>query len=293
MIAAFLVLDGFLLYIYLGGRNKMLNVSDRRIDDIVEYFTSSGVKIEKKVIETRIPDNPIYTFLNDNNASVPENTAKKISENLGTDNNYGFVETPDGIVYTFFDKEGSINASIKLFSDGFTLEYGVEGFDKTAFEDFDFDTPHETGTDPDALSKSAAEKFIKSLVAKSNPFFSVQTVKNTDNAVVLSAVQNVDEKNALEGFYLNMIEKDGEIVYAYGKIVCDDFKESYSEKLLDSVNALRRVDIEKTKEITSQKITYVLRYSDSGVYYLIPTWKIIYIDVLGQQNIQYVDAILE
>ncbi|MBO4343766.1 MAG: hypothetical protein J5844_03820 [Clostridia bacterium] len=293
MIAAFLVLDAFLMYIYFNGRDKMLNISSKRIDDVVEYFTNNGVKIDKKAIESRIPDNLIYTFLNDNNASFPENSAKKLAESLGEDTAYGFVETPDGVVYTFSDKDGNVKASLKLSSDGFTVEYVKEGFDKDSVNDFDFGEMKEEQISIDASEKTAAEKFIKCLSSKSKPQCYIYGVKDTEYGKIICASQSVDGNTALEGFYLNTVEKDGEIVYAYGKTVCDDFKESYSEKLLDSINALRRVDIDSAREILSQKIIYVLRYSDSGVYYLIPTWKIIYIDISGQQNIQYVDAILE
>ncbi|MCR5353846.1 MAG: hypothetical protein K6D98_06035 [Clostridiales bacterium] len=293
MIAAFLLLDAFLLCIYFDGRDKMLNISSKRIDDVAEYFTNNGVKIDKKTIESRIPDNLIYTFLNDNNASSPEIFAKKLADSLGENTAYGFVETPDGVVYTFSDKDGNVKASFKLSSDGFTIEYGKEGFDKDSVENFDFDEMKEEKTGLDASQKETAEKFIKCLSSKSKPQFDIYGVYETAPYTVICASQTADGKTALDGFYLNLVEKDGEIVYACGKIICDDFKESYSEKLLDSINALRRVDIDSAKEILSQKIIYVLRYSDSGVYYLIPTWKIIYIDISGQQNIQYVDAILE
>ncbi|MBQ8759157.1 MAG: hypothetical protein IJZ20_05640, partial [Clostridia bacterium] len=81
------------------------------------------------------------------------------------------------------------------------------------------------------------------------------------------------------------------LVYAKGDIILAEVTKKYSERLYDGVNALAGIDTDIVSEFVSERIVYSHRYAGNGTYYIIPVWKIEYIDVNGKKQIQYVDAI--
>ena len=62
LVAAFLVVDVFLLVLCIHLNDTLLYLSGDMIDNAVSYVRSQNTAIEPEVIRRKIPDNAVYTF---------------------------------------------------------------------------------------------------------------------------------------------------------------------------------------------------------------------------------------
>ena len=63
---SFLAVDILLLSLYIQATNNLSMLSDKMLDNTVEYYSNAGIKIDKVDIVKRVPDNKIYIFNSDN-----------------------------------------------------------------------------------------------------------------------------------------------------------------------------------------------------------------------------------
>lgn len=285
----FAAVDIFLLSMYFEAKNSAKNISDKMIEDTVSYFRTSGVKIDESIISEVVPQNKIYTFSYANvdiGDRVAENIVKALNISATSVNP---VETPDGTSYSI-NADNSVAASFRVYSDSFKFEYVSGDFDKSihsvpsnAFENDNIIL--------DKNQDSALYAFFSGLTLSEKPKYTVTGSYVSQGGLCVSVRQNISDKCAVSDMYANVLVDGDKVLYAEGKMIFAQIKKSYSEQLYDGVNALMRIDLTDVSQFLSENIVYMYRYSGNGVYYLIPMWKIEYIDLSGVKKTQYVDAI--
>lgn len=285
----FLSVDIFLVSMYFQAKNSAKYISDGMIDDTVSYFRSVNIKLDKSVISEAVPQNKIYTFTS-SNLEVGQQIAEKLVKSLGISaTSINPVETPDGTSYSLNTKD-AVAGSFRVYSDSFRFEYASADFSK---EDYGVpSSPFENdNTKLGNKPKNAVASFLSGLTLGSNPKYCVNGSYNANGCLYVSVSQKVSENADAEDMYANLVVSDGRVVYAEGKMIFALIKKSCSEQLYDGVNALMRADCDNVSRFLSEKIVYTHRYAGNGIYYLIPVWRIEYIDSDGVAKTQYVDAI--
>lgn len=287
---AFLVVDVVLLTFYLKARNHLLVISDEMIQNTVMYYESNGVNIKEDVIESKIPENAVYTF-DYSNIDCSVEIAEKMAKKLFSENStVSFAETPDGISFSLSNK-GSIEANFRVYRDSFRFEYLKGDFSKDTVS---FLLPSEFENKNTVLSnesKKVIDSFLKCISLKNEHKYVVSGISEISEGTYVCIKSIVNDKCPLENMYINFYIKNKELVYADGNWVFSNFKKSYKEQLVDGINVLNRINISAVSTIVSENIVYMYRGTGSGRYYLIPMWKIEYIDTNGNIKIQYIDAI--
>lgn len=290
LLVAFLIVDAVLLTFYLKARNHLLVISDKMIENTLMYYESNGVKIGKNVIKPRIPENAIYTFDSSNIELSPEIAEKMSGKLFSETSTVSFAETPDGISYSISNK-GIVEANFRVYRDTFRFEYLKGDFVKDSVS---FILPTEFKNEKTVLSydtEKVIEKFLKSISLKNDNKYTVSGISQFPEGTYVCIKSVVCDKYTVENMYINFYIKDKELVYADGNWIFSGFKKSYVEELTDGINVLGRINMSTVSTVVSEEIIYMYRSAGSGRYYLIPMWKIEYIDINGNKKIQYVDAI--
>ena len=287
--ASFLAVDIFLLFIYFHADKNLNTLSDKMLESAVEYYDAIGISVEKSVIAKRVPDNKIYTFVNDN-SSVGLKAADNLAQSLFLSKaNVNMVETPRGMTYTITDKNENA-ASLRIDTDSFSFEFAHSDF-SSDISGIPVDPFSNALNDIDDDVRKTIDKFLSALYGQNSPHFDIKGSYSVGIRNTVCVELLIDDSCPVEGMYANMVVENGKLVYARGNIILAEISKSYSEELYDGVNALAKIDSELVSEFISEKIVYSQRYAGNGTYYLIPLWKIEYIDVNQKRQIQYVDAI--
>lgn len=288
--AAFLVVDILLMVLYFQARRDFAYLSDEMIENALEYYESNGVKIEDNVITQNIPENPIYTFDSSNLDCAP-GVAEKLASKMFTDNmTVSFVETPNGISYSLSDNEG-IKASFRVYKDVFSFEYSADEFSNENAPLILAEIYEDAGVDIPSSVKKVIDKFTKAISIRADSEYKVSKVLKTDIGIIVRITQIAEKDYPVNDMYMNMLFKENRLVYAEGNWILGNIKKSYKEQLKDGINALNKIDISTVSEVISEEIIYMYRNSGRGRYYLVPAWKIEYIDTEGAYKTQYIDAI--
>lgn len=289
LLCALCVVDILFLSIYLKTKESMTKLSDSMIENAVTYYNSCGIEIGTETVNKKIPNNAIYTF-SQSNADCAGVVVQKISQKYGNSNiEISYIETPDGYSYTASDKKG-VSSNLRIYKDSFNFEYSANNFSKQQLtwlseEPFVNDTTQITET----LSQTV-KQFVECLSLINGVSYSVTGALKRGEYTYVSLTQNVGGC-AVNDMYVNVLFDGKQIVYSTGNYIFSDMKRSYKQELVDGVNALKGIDVNNTSEIVSERIVYMYRYGDAGLSYLIPVWKIEYIDIEGTLKTQYVDAI--
>lgn len=288
---AFLCVDLLILAMYIQTKNNKLVLSDKMIENAVSYYNSNGIELDTDAIESKIPENPIYTF-SESNYDVAENASQEIASKMLSSADISFVETPDGIVYSFSDKEQSV-AVFKVYTHGLTFEYSLAGFEtiNEQIPDLKFDSDKEQAFALSSDIKKQISQFVSCVTRNSSCKYTVLGSLEEGDGVYVYIARNVYDAYLIEDTNMVLYFEDNDLKFASGNWIFPEIKKSYFEPLCDGLNALKKLDEAYLKKIISQKITYVYRSSGNETGYLIPVWKIEYIDISGNQNIQYIDAI--
>lgn len=284
---AFLAVDIFLVSIYIQANNNLKMLSDNMVDNTVRYYESIGIIIDENIISRRVPDNKIYTFML-NNSIMGSSAAEKLSKSI-EGSAVSVVEIPDGHIYSISSNE-TVAASLRVYMDTFEFEYNYGDF-TVENSGVAKDPFINSGTIVDGVTQKALDNFVSAMFQTAKPFYKVQGSYSTGSGMCISIAQKLDDKTIIDGMYMNVVVDDGRVVYAKGNIIFSPFTKSYSEQLYDGVNALGKVDSSRVKKFVSESVIYTYRYSGNNVYYLIPMWKIEYIDMNDTKQTQYVDAI--
>ncbi len=286
---SFLAVDILLLSLYIQATNNLSMLSDKMLDNTVEYYSNAGIKIDKVDIVKRVPDNKIYIF-NSDNAGAAKFTAERLCGQLFSKNAVvNMVETPDGLSYSVSDN-GKTAASLRIYSNSFGFEYVLGEYSDIA-QTIPESQFFNDGVEISDENEKAVSRFMKALCGGNIKNCEITGSYYSDKKLYVSVSQIVDEKCPVDGMFFNAVVDEGKLLCAEGNIILSAVVKSCSEPLYDGVNALNKVDSSIVKEFVSEKIVYTHRYAGNDVYYLIPMWKIEYIDVNGKSGTQYVDAI--
>lgn len=289
--AAFLVVDVFLLVLCIHSHNNLLYLSNDMVENAVTFIRSQNTSVEPAVIKRKIPDNAIYTFQTEN-ATLAFGVASKLSDAFFSGVPVSFVETPDGVSYTI-GKSAEAVASLRVYNDSFRFEYAKTGFrrDSLALSPDAFSGAAPTLTEE---QKKAADTFLESLnsVKNARSAYTLCGVMNVDGGVYASFSQNVYADYPISDMFVNVYMSDSDgVAYACGNRIFAAFSRSYSGTLTDGINALASLDFAAVESILSERIVYVHRYTGSGTHYLIPVWKIAYLDRDNHAQTLYVDTV--
>ena len=285
----FLVVDICLLGFYIQANNNLKMLSDNLMEDTVKYYASAGVKLDKEDIVRYVPDNKIYVFASDN-GTIGSGVAQSFTKALLSKNaKVNVVETPDGTSYTV-SENGKNVGSLRLYTEGFGFEYVSGSFNADVIRLPD-SAVYNGKNDLDRGEKKSIDAFVSALSPSLKNNYEITGSMDIDNLLCVSVVQLVDNGCPVDNMYISIALDGDTVVCAKGNIILSVIEKKYSEPLYDGINALNRVDVSDVKEFISEKIVYTYRYSGRDVYYLIPQWKIEYVDNAGQRKTQYVDAI--
>ena len=288
--AAFLVVDVFLLVLCLYTRGNLLYLSGEMIDSAVSYIRARNVAVEPAVISRKIPDNAIYTFQTENPA-LAFGVASKLSDTFFSGSPVSFVETPDGVSYTI-GKSAEAAAGFRVYSDSFRFEYAKTDVRRDSLalsaDAFTSEEPMLTET-----QKKTVDTFMDALNATKNTrnSYTLCGVMNVEGGVYVSLSQNVYADYPIGDMFANLYLTDEGVTYACGNRIFASLSRSYSGTLVDGVNALMSLDFASVTGIVSEQIVYTHRYTGSGTHYLIPVWKIVYLDKDKHSQILYVDDV--
>ena len=288
--AAFLIVDMFLIVLYFQARKDFSLLSDNMVKNTLEYYKSSGVEINENVIQHSIPMNPIYTFDSSNMDCAPYVAEKLASKMFFSGMSVSFVETPNGISYSLSDSEG-IRASFRVYKDVFAFEYSADEFSKENAPLILAEVYENAGVELQSSIRKNIDKFTKAISTSADSEYKVDNVMKTNIGTIVNISQLADKSYPINDMYMNMLFKENRLVYAEGNWILGDIKKSYNEQLTDGINALNKIDISTMSKVISEEITYMYRNSGRGQYYLVPVWKIEYIDTNGTPKTQYIDAI--
>ena len=286
---AFLVVDVMLMLMYVQTRNNTLVLSEQIVADTVDYYNNIGIKIDESVIERKIPENTIYTY-SGTNYEVSEEIAKKISYKMFSTGSISFLEAPDGIIY-LIDDGGNTSANFRVSNDGYGFDYSVSGYEninsKYPFDKFKGDKISST---LDSGIKRMVSKFVSCLSENSDSEYTVLGSSRTINGMFVYLCQNVYDSFMIRDMHIRLYFEQNELKSVTGMWIFPEMEKSYYESLNDGINALRKMEESKIKEIVSQNIEYIYKSSGQKDTYLIPVWKLTYIDVDGDKKIQYIDS---
>lgn len=288
--AAFLIVDMFLLSVYFQARRDFSFLSDEMVQDFIEYCDNNGIKIEESVIQRSIPENPIYTFELSNMDCAPAVAQELASKMFSGNMTVSLVETPNGVSYSLSDSDG-VRGSLRVYKDVFAFEYSADEFSTESAPIIVAQVYDNSETELSSAIKSLINKFTKAVSGRTEPEYKVDSILNTDAGTIVRIVQLADKKHLVSDMYMNMLFRENRLVYAEGNWILGNIKKSYKEQLTDGINALNKIEISTVSEIISEEIIYMYRNSGNGRYYLVPVWKIEYIDTEGTPQTQYIDAI--
>ena len=286
----FLAVDMFLLSLCFETRKNLSYLSETMMTDAVNYFESCGVTVRSSVIKEKIPDNAVYTFLADNASLAPE-IAQKLADAYFPDSPVSFVETPDGVAYSIGN--AGTAASFRVTDGSYRFEYSESGFSKDLLPALSTEPFTSQNPQLDDRQTDAVHVFMQALsAAKSDRRdYTLQGVLTRSDGVYVCLSQNIAGAYPVNDMFVNLYLREDHVAYACGNRMFAALQRSYSQPLIDGVNALRSLELDGVKEILSEQIVYVHRSTGGDTYYLIPVWKITYLDTDGVFQTQYVDAI--
>lgn len=288
---AFLCVDLLILAMYIQTKYNQLVLSDKMIDNAVSYYTSNGIEIDTDIIESEIPENPIYTF-SGSNYDVADRVSQEIASKMLSSTDVSFVETPDGVVYSFSENNKSI-AAFKVYTDGLGFEYSLTGFESKIEQIpvllFNSDSEQASALSSDIRKRISS--FVSCISQNSGCEYTVLGSLGEGDGIYVYIARNVYGTYLIEDMSAVLYFEENDLKCVSGNWIFPEIKKSYFEPLCDGLNALKKLDEAQLKKVISEKITYTYRSSENYTGYLIPVWKIEYIDVKGNRNIQYIDAI--
>ena len=286
---SFLVVDIMLMVMYVQTRNNALVLSEQIIEDTIGYYQNVGIKIDRNAIERNIPENAIYTF-SGTNYEVSEARAKKIASKMFSADSVSFLEAPDSIIY-LIDAGENNSANFRVFDDGYGFDYSVSGYENINSKyPFDKFQGEKSSASLNSGIKRTMSKFVSCLSEDSEANYTVLGSSRTVNGLFIYICQNVYDSFMIRDMHMRLYFEQDELKSATGTWIFPKTEKSYFESLNDGVNALKKTDLSKVKEVISESIEYIYKSSAEKDIYLIPVWKITYIDTEGDKKIQYIDS---
>ena len=292
LVIAFLCVDLLILTMYIQAKNNQLVLSDEMIKNAVSYYNSNGIEIDLDTIESKIPENPIYTF-SESNYDVAESVSQEIATKVLSSATVSFVETPDGIVYSFSDKEENSVAVFKVYSDQQAFEFSLKGFEEKdeKIPVLQFNSDSKQTVELSSEIRKQISSFVSCISKNTGCKYTVLGTLEDKGGVYVYIARNVYGTYLIEEMSTVFYFEDNNLKFVSGNWIFPEIKKSYFEPLFDGLNALKKLDEKQLKTVISEKTTYTYRNAGNDKGYLIPVWKIEYIDVNGNRNTQYVDAI--
>ncbi len=272
--------------LYLNARHQSQTLSDTMIADAAAYFTAIGMHTDKDVISRRIPDHAIYTYKTEERSTLARQLAEQLSKAYYDAADVSFLETPDGAVCSV-SRENGTGFGFRLYEDAMTFVYAdnASETDDAALSYF------ENEDVPKAEIKKAVAAFASVVLPEGDATgLRITGIAESSDGWLVSTAQTASD-SLIKDRWACFVIRDKTVLAVRGCLVFSPYRKAYQEMLTDGINALYQADHTVIDRVLSEEIAYTCRETENGTGYLIPVWKIAYLDREGRNAIQYIDAI--
>ncbi|MBE6682064.1 MAG: hypothetical protein E7600_07265 [Ruminococcaceae bacterium] len=265
-------------------------LSDEFVVDAVENLSSSGVEIDPAVIDRKIPEKDIYsvefTSVDAYQDKVVRTLVEKIYENKVTTLDF---DMPDGVSVGIYDSSVTDRELGRIVMNDNDLFFR---FSKTGIN-IDSSVSPNFNEQTDGIS-DGNRKMIKTLITglSDSADFSYRICGSSysDEYVFVSVIQVIDGYD-IPDVFLNFAFYEGEVVDISGSWITGKIKPKYHNKLMNGVNVLYKLNLEKISKINEERHVYFLRKSEDGRFFVVPGWEITYTDKNGAVKKEYFEAL--
>lgn len=265
-------------------------LTDEFVSGAVENLSSSGVEIHPDVIDKKIPEMDIYSVeissIDAYRDKIVKTLIEEIYKNKVTTLDF---DMPDGVSVGIYDSSVTDRELGRIVMNDNDLFFS---FSKTGISIDSSQNPNINGQ-TDGIG-DANKKMINSLVSKLNSgsscSYRISGSSYSDEYVFVSVLQVIDGYD-IPDVFLNFAFYEGEVVDISGSWITEKTKATYHNKLMDGVNVLYKLNLEKISKINEEKHVYFLRKSEDGRYFVVPGWEITYTDKNGAVKKEYFEAL--
>lgn len=290
LILIFLVLSLLFYYLYNAEIKKRTVIPDELVLSAVQNLESRGIEIDESVIQKVTPERDIYCF----DVSEKSDFHKNITSSLFTSIFTNEVvttefDTPDGYSVGIYDKSSSEKELGRIL---FSQNDNSFVFSKNGLSMKNGDEPIENMQTDDVTEEIAAfiEKTVVDLTNGYKLGYRIKGSSSNDMYLIVTVMQTIDGSD-ISNAYMNFVFQDDELVILYSDWICDSPKAMYHNTLLDGVNVLYKLRLDDVKEIISQEVVYTSKNSNDNKGFIIPCWRIRYLDKNEKIVTEYFDAL--
>ncbi len=290
LIFIFFVLAILFYSLYTAELKEKSVVSDELISGAVENLNLRDISVNEDVIYKNTPECDIYYFEIGEDKKHFEKICTSICKNLfGSEIVTTEFDTPEGFSVGIFDKssyEKEIGRIILSESD-LSFVYTKNGISMV-----NGDKPIENMQTDGITDDTAAiiDKVVSDINSGSKLGYNITGSSSSDDFLIVTAMQTIDG-NEISDVYMNFVFQENELVIISGNWITEQPKAKYHNTLLDGVNVLYKLDLDFVSSIESESVVYSLRKTSENKCYIIPCWKIGYLDKDGGYKVSYFDAL--
>ena len=294
LIALFLVLNIAFLCMYLYEYRSSEYVDEEFVLAAVENLSARGISVSNGVFDTQKPNLPAGKIV----VSHDKNVARVVSDEIAkftlgnVDVRIVEFDTPEGISLSFYNDD-MVSSNMQLaktfFShDGFGFQYSDFRYEKeTQAPGIPVKTISKTiSYDEKKILNDFALCFGKTLQLG----YRICGCRIYDDGTLFTLVQTFEGVD-IENMYMNILLWNGEILSAKGSWISSKTEKNYRFEMIDGVNAVFTLPLDKVEQIVSQRPIYATKRSDENTYYLLPMWEITYVDVEGKEITSVVENV--
>ena len=271
-------------------------LSQQLSESVEENLLSRGIALSSESLVTKTPDASVFLC----NVSDYHERHFEISDKIlnftfaGQKINKVDFETPEGVSVGFYnalsDKSEKQLGKMVFSNNDFGIQYFDFRYEKEETPPLEIVSDFEIELSYD--DKKTVNKFIKCLGENTN--FSSKVIGTCEykGTTLVSVVQLLDNMQ-IKDMHINLLLWNGEIISAQGAWLNAKVDKEYYSPLIDGNNVLYKLPLDKVSEIVSSQIVFSVRQTSDQNYYVMPVWKIEYVDTDNSVNTEYFDALGE
>ena len=290
LIALFCSLAVMFYILYRIEAKNVNYLADEFVEGAAENLASAGVKLDPDIIDRKIPEKDIYAL---EFSSIENYHEKIVNSVVGVlyDDKVSTLEfdMPDGVSVGIYDNSNTGRELGRIVMNDSDLSFR---FTRTGISINGPDSANTNGlTDGIHQSyKKIIDSFTSKLSAQSGCSYRICGSSSSEDYVFVSVIPVIEEYDIAD-VYLNFVFFEGKLVDVSGSWITEKIKAVYHNKLIDGVNVLYKLDLEKISEINDQNHVYFLRKAEDGKYFVVPGWEITYTEKNGVVKKAYFDAL--
>lgn len=263
---------------------------------VEENLSSRGIALSSESLVTKTPDASVFLCkVSDYHERDFEISDKILDFTFaGQKINKVDFETPEGVSVGFYNalsEKGEKQLGKMVFSNNdFGIQYFDFRYEKEETPPLGVVSGFEIELSYD--DRKTVNKFIKCL--GENADFSSRVVGTCEyKGTTLVSVEQLLDNTQIKDMYINLLLWNGEIISAQGAWLNAKVEKEYYSPLLDGMNVLYKLPLDKVSELTLSEVVFSIRQTSEQNYYVMPVWKIQYVDTDNNVNTEYFDALDE